>query len=104
MQPPRRQFLRAVACTAALVASPRIAWPQAYPTRPVRMIVPYAPGGQTDVLARLVAQKLSEQFGKQFYVENILGGERQHRDRSSGAGSPGRLHNLDRIHDVRNQS
>jgi len=39
----------------------------------VRVIVPYAPGGQTDVLARLIAQKLSEQFGKQFYVENILG-------------------------------
>jgi tripartite-type tricarboxylate transporter receptor subunit TctC len=73
MQPPRRQFLRAVAGTAALAASPRIVWSQAFPTRPVRMIVPYAPGGQTDILARLIAQKLSEQFGKQFYVENILG-------------------------------
>jgi tripartite-type tricarboxylate transporter receptor subunit TctC len=41
--------------------------------RPVRVIVPYAPGGQTDVFARLVAQRLSEQFAKAFYVENIVG-------------------------------
>ena len=73
MQPIRRQFLRLAAGTAALSTLPRVAWPQAYPARPVRVIVPYAPGGQTDVLARLIAQKLSEQFGKQFYVENILG-------------------------------
>jgi tripartite-type tricarboxylate transporter receptor subunit TctC len=51
----------------------RIAGAQAYPTRPVRMIVPYAPGGPTDVAARLIAQKVSDNLGKQFFVENIAG-------------------------------
>jgi tripartite-type tricarboxylate transporter receptor subunit TctC len=46
---------------------------QTYPARPVRVIVPFAPGGPTDVFARLIAQKMSEQTGKQFYVENIGG-------------------------------
>lgn len=45
-----------------------------YPVRPVRVIVTYAPGGQTDVAARLICGKTSEQLGKQFYVENIVGG------------------------------
>jgi tripartite-type tricarboxylate transporter receptor subunit TctC len=49
------------------------AWSQAYPMRPVRMIVPLAAGGPTDVFARLIAQKLSDAAGKQFYVENIPG-------------------------------
>src|SRR5262245_5964885 len=44
-----------------------------YPDRPVRMIVPFAAGGPTDVTARLIAQRLSEKLGKQFYVENIAG-------------------------------
>jgi tripartite-type tricarboxylate transporter receptor subunit TctC len=56
------------------LASSRIAWTQTYPARQVRAIVPFAPGGLTDVFARLAAQKLSEHFGKQFYVENIAGG------------------------------
>ena len=42
-----------------------------YPTRPVRVIVAYPPGGPTDLIARLVAQKMSEHFGQQFYVENL---------------------------------
>ena len=46
---------------------------QNYPSRPVRVIVPFAPGGPTDVFARLMSQKLSEQTGKQFYVENVGG-------------------------------
>jgi tripartite-type tricarboxylate transporter receptor subunit TctC len=46
----------------------------AYPNRPVRVIVPFAPGGVTDVVARLICGKISEQLGKQFYVENIVGG------------------------------
>src|SRR5437899_1501303 len=45
-----------------------------YPNRPVRVIVPFAPGGLTDVVARLISGKISEQLGKQFYVENIVGG------------------------------
>src|SRR5436309_9824517 len=46
---------------------------QTYPTQPVRLIVPYAAGGPTDVIARVVAQKLSENLGQQFYVENLPG-------------------------------
>jgi tripartite-type tricarboxylate transporter receptor subunit TctC len=74
---PRRRFLHLAAGAAALPAgshlTSRTAWAQAYPSRPVRVIVPYAPGGPTDVCARLIAQKLSEHLGKQFYVENVAG-------------------------------
>jgi tripartite-type tricarboxylate transporter receptor subunit TctC len=69
----RRQFLHLVAGAAALPAVSRLALAQTYPTRPVRVTVPYAPGGPTDVCARLIAQKLSEQLGQQFYVENVPG-------------------------------
>ena len=69
----RRRFLRLAAGAAALPAVSRFAWAQTYPSRPVRVIVPYAPGGPTDVCARLIAQKLSERLGKQFYVENVPG-------------------------------
>src|SRR5207244_12326689 len=51
----------------------RIARAQSYPTRQVRVVVPFAPGGPTDIFARLIVQKLSEQFGKQFYIENVGG-------------------------------
>src|SRR5262245_13692593 len=70
---PRRQILRLAAGVAALVPAPRIGSPPPDPPRPVRVIVPFAPGGPTDVFARLMAQKLSEQMGAQFYVENIVG-------------------------------
>jgi len=60
----------AVVLLAAGIAS---AAAQNYPSRPVRVIVPFAPGGPTDVFARLMSQKLSEQTGKQFYVENVGG-------------------------------
>ena len=69
----RRQFLRQAAGVAALPQVTGFAWGQAYPMQPVRVIVPFAPGGQTDVVARLVAQKLSERLGRQFYVENLPG-------------------------------
>jgi tripartite-type tricarboxylate transporter receptor subunit TctC len=73
MKLPRRQFLHLAAAAAALPAVSRNARAQAYPTRPVRVIVPYAPGGPTDIFGRLIAQSLSEHLGKQFYVENIGG-------------------------------
>src|SRR6202030_3879652 len=73
MKLPRRRVLHLAAGAAALPAVSHIAWSQTYPTRPVRAIVAFAPGGVTDTFARLMAQKLSEHLGKQFYVENITG-------------------------------
>jgi tripartite-type tricarboxylate transporter receptor subunit TctC len=70
----RRRFLHIAASAAALSAAPGIARAQSYPDRPVRVVVPYAPGGPTDVVTRLLAQKLSDRTGKQFFVENIGGG------------------------------
>ena len=70
---PRRKFLHLAASAAALPGLSRGAWAQAYPNRPVRAVVAFAPGGTTDTFGRLMAQKLTEQFGKQFYVENIAG-------------------------------
>jgi tripartite-type tricarboxylate transporter receptor subunit TctC len=73
MRLPRRRFLRLAAGAAVLPVLSGIASAQSYPTRPVRVIVPFAPGGPTDVCARLIAQKLSEQLGSQFYIENVAG-------------------------------
>src|SRR5262245_54134911 len=74
MKLPRRKFLYLAASAVPLSSISRIARAQTYPARPVRVIIPYAPGGPTDVFGRLMAQKLSEQLGKQFYVENVGGG------------------------------
>ena len=71
---PRRDFLHLAAGAAALSVLPRIAQAQAYPARPVRMIVPFAPGGQNDAIGRLIAQKLSEHLGRQYIIENVGGG------------------------------
>jgi tripartite-type tricarboxylate transporter receptor subunit TctC len=73
MQLARRRFMHFAGGLAAFPIVSRMAEAQTYPARPVRIIVPYAPGGQTDVFARLVAQRLSERFAKPFYVENIVG-------------------------------
>src|ERR1700742_808661 len=73
MRLPRRRFLYLAAAFAALPALPRGAEAQSYPARPVRVIVPYSPGGPTDVCARLISQKLSDRLGKQFYIEDITG-------------------------------
>src|SRR5438132_5054006 len=73
MNLPRRKFLHLAAGAAALPSVSRAAWAQAYPSRPVRAVVAFAPGGTTDTFARLMAQKLTEQFGKQVYIENIAG-------------------------------
>src|SRR4029450_11114975 len=66
MKLPRRQFLHLAAGAAALPAVSRVTWAQAYPSRPVRIIVGFAAGGATDILARLLGQVLSERLGQQF--------------------------------------
>jgi tripartite-type tricarboxylate transporter receptor subunit TctC len=70
---PRREFLRLAAAAAALLAVPLIASAQAYPARPVRIIVGFTPGGGMDIMARLIGQWLSERFGQQFVIENRPG-------------------------------
>src|SRR5262245_3405864 len=74
MKLPRRQFLHLAAGAAALPFAPHVARAQAYPTRPVRIMVGVAAGGGADLTARLVAQWLSERTGQQFIVENRTGG------------------------------
>ena len=69
----RRRLLCLAAGAAALPAVSRFAWAQAYPTRPVRIIVPLAPAGTSDIIARLMGQWLSERLGQQFVVENRTG-------------------------------
>jgi tripartite-type tricarboxylate transporter receptor subunit TctC len=73
MKLPRRQFLHLVASAAALPAVSRFAWAQAYPARPVRLIVGFPAGGPADIVARLFAQWLSERIGQQLVVENRVG-------------------------------
>ncbi len=77
--PHRRRVLHLAAGAAVLPALVRSARAQAWPARPVRIIVPFAPAGTTDIVARLMAQWLSERLGQQFVIEN----------RPGGAGNPG---------------
>jgi tripartite-type tricarboxylate transporter receptor subunit TctC len=71
MKPNRRDVLRLVGALALpWVGTARA---QAYPSKPIRLVVPFAAGGPTDIVARVVAQKLSESFGQQVYVENVVG-------------------------------
>jgi hypothetical protein len=69
----RKQFLHLAAGAAALPAMPRVASAQNYPTKPVRIIVGFAAGGVTDIVARLIGQRLSDRLGQQFLVENRTG-------------------------------
>jgi tripartite-type tricarboxylate transporter receptor subunit TctC len=70
----RRRFLQLAGAAAAASATSRVARAQAYPTRPVRVIVATAAGATTDIIARLMAQSLSERLGQQFIIENRPGG------------------------------
>jgi tripartite-type tricarboxylate transporter receptor subunit TctC len=74
MKLPRRKFLHLTAGAAALPAMSRIARAQSYPARPVRLIVPIAPAGASDITARLIGQWLSERLGQQFVIDNRPGG------------------------------
>ena len=69
----RRSLLRLAASAAALPAVPQFAYADAYPNRPVRLLVGFPPGGVTDIVARLIAPALSERFGQPFAVENKPG-------------------------------
>jgi tripartite-type tricarboxylate transporter receptor subunit TctC len=73
MKLPRRKFLHLAAGAAALTALSRTASAQAYPTRPVHLIVPFGPAGATDITARLIGHWLSERLGQQFIIENRPG-------------------------------
>jgi tripartite-type tricarboxylate transporter receptor subunit TctC len=73
MKLPRRNFLYLVAGAAALPSVSRLAWAQAYPSRPVRLIATFSAGGVVDLVARLIAQWLSERLGQTFIVENRAG-------------------------------
>ena len=69
----RRQFLHLTASATALVTVPRVAWGQGYPSRPITMIVPYAAGGPTDVIGRIVAEGMRASLGQPIIIENVVG-------------------------------
>jgi tripartite-type tricarboxylate transporter receptor subunit TctC len=75
MRLPRRAFFYFIVGAAVLPAIPQIAWAQAYPSRPVRIIVGFPPGGPSDILARLIGQRLSERLGQPFIIENRAGAQ-----------------------------
>jgi tripartite-type tricarboxylate transporter receptor subunit TctC len=72
-QHPRRRFLALTAGAAALPAISRIAWAQAYPTRPITIMVPFPPGGATDVIARNLADRMKVSLGQPVIIENVTG-------------------------------
>jgi tripartite-type tricarboxylate transporter receptor subunit TctC len=69
----RYQFLRLVAGAAALTPVSRFAWAQEWPLRPIRIVVPFAAGGPTDIVARVMGARMGELLGQQFVVENRAG-------------------------------
>ena len=73
MEFPRRKFLHLAAGAAAFPSLPRVASALDYPTRPLTLVVPFAAGGPSDVAGRVIAQRMSEVFGKPVVVENLSG-------------------------------
>src|SRR6185369_11635863 len=73
MKLPRRKFMRLAAGAAVLPVVPRLARAQAYPSRPVRIVVPFPAAGLSDIVTRLIGQWLSERLGSPFVIENRPG-------------------------------
>jgi tripartite-type tricarboxylate transporter receptor subunit TctC len=73
MKLPRRKFLHLAAGAAALLAMPHIARAQAYPTKPITIVVPFPAGGPTDVLARILGERMRTSLGQPFVIENVSG-------------------------------
>src|SRR6516162_10735674 len=73
MKLPRRQFLHLTAAAAALPAVSRVARAQAYPTRPITMVVPYAAGAATDTIGRVMAERMKSSLGQPVIVEDVTG-------------------------------
>jgi tripartite-type tricarboxylate transporter receptor subunit TctC len=73
MKLPRRTFLHLAAGAVALSAGPRIASAQAYPTRLITIVVPYAAGGPTDVIGRILAERMRTVLGQTVIIENVAG-------------------------------
>src|SRR4051812_39680150 len=69
----RRDILRLAGLASAAAAVPRYGWAQPYPAKPIRLIVPFAAGGPTDVVARLIGTKVGESLHQQVIIENVLG-------------------------------
>ena len=72
---PRRQFLHLSTGVAALAALSQVAGAQTYPTRPITMIVPFAPGGATDTSARIMAERMKISLGQPIVIENVSGAD-----------------------------
>src|SRR4051794_22112873 len=78
---PRRQLLKLAVGATALPAFTQLLKAENYPTRPIRLVIGYTPGGSADLTARLMGQWLSDRLGQTFVVENRPGGGHQHSDR-----------------------
>jgi tripartite-type tricarboxylate transporter receptor subunit TctC len=73
MKLPRREFLHLAAGAAVLPIASRVVRAQAYPSRPITMVVPFAPGGATDVIGRMIAERMKGSLGQPIIVENVTG-------------------------------
>src|SRR3954469_18876134 len=69
----RRASIAALVAVAAALVMPQVAYAQTYPTRPIRLILPFGAGGVADVTARIVTEKLGEKLGQRFIIENMPG-------------------------------